>query len=449
MSGFKRREALKAGAVTGLALTGIATSMPVSGQTEAGVAWKLETDGAVRSSPTVSGGNTFVGSDDGNLYAAGADDGSIQWQFETDGEVRASPTVSPRGIVYFGSLDERLYAAETASGSETWRYGEFEVEGEVKYGATLGQDLVWFGSDGGGVFGMQPFQGERDFDFSVGPPIEAPPRIVGEQLVFANERGTVYVMDIGLANVEERLQFVANVPSPMAVQDQTIYLDSEFEGFNAINIDDGEVTWTTELEGWAANAAPGLAENTLFVAGGESGNVYALETETGNQVWQFEAGGPVETTPEVANGTVYVGSDDGNVYAIDQGSGEQVWQFEIGDSIRSSPTVADGLLYVGSDDGSLYALDIEAIEGGLESEEEEQQEGEQQEEEQQDEEQQEEEQQEEQEEEAMDEEEESTQEEESQEEEPDGDGPGFGVGATLAGLGGATYLLRERLGNEE
>ena len=40
-----------------------------------GVLWRKQTGGAVRSSPTISGGVVFVGSSDGNLYALDANTG--------------------------------------------------------------------------------------------------------------------------------------------------------------------------------------------------------------------------------------------------------------------------------------------------------------------------------------------------------------------------------------
>ena len=43
---------------------------------------------------------------------------------------------------------------------------------------------------------------------------------------------------------------------------------------------------------------------------------YALDANTGALLWSYTTGGPVESSPAVANGTVYVGSDDGNLYAF-------------------------------------------------------------------------------------------------------------------------------------
>ena len=51
-----------------------------------------------------------------------------------------------------------------------------------------------------------------------------------------------------------------------------------------------------------------------------------------------------------------MGSDDGSVYMVALADGQQLWTYEIGQSVGSSPAVAEGRLVIGSDDGSVYAF---------------------------------------------------------------------------------------------
>jgi glucose dehydrogenase len=62
------------------------------------------------------------------------------------------------------------------------------------------------------------------------------------------------------------------------------------------------------------------------------------------------------SSPAVANGVVYVGSDDHNVYALNANTGAQLWSYSTGGNVDSSPAVANGVVYVGSDDHNVYAL---------------------------------------------------------------------------------------------
>jgi len=79
--------------------------------------------------------------------------------------------------------------------------------------------------------------------------------------------------------------------------------------------------------------------------------------------WRFQTGGPVVSSPVLADGVLYIGSDDANVYALDPSSGALKWKFataakgQPGAPVRSTPAVADGAVFFGCYDGNFYAVD--------------------------------------------------------------------------------------------
>src|SRR5205823_9213817 len=88
-------------------------------------------------------------------------------------------------------------------------------------------------------------------------------------------------------------------------------------------------------------------------------------------LWTAATGADVYSSPAVANGVVYVGSQDGKLYAFDAAgttncSGTPktcypLWtaanSTAISDAVNSSPAVANGTVYVGFNDFKLYAFD--------------------------------------------------------------------------------------------
>ena len=58
------------------------------------VLWSYETGDSVLSSPAVSGGVVYVGSDDSDVYALDASTGDLIWSYETGDYVFSSPAVS-------------------------------------------------------------------------------------------------------------------------------------------------------------------------------------------------------------------------------------------------------------------------------------------------------------------------------------------------------------------
>ena len=74
-------------------------------------------------------------------------------------------------------------------------------------------------------------------------------------------------------------------------------------------------------------------------------------------VWRFKAGGEIKSSPAIADGRVYVGSWDKHVYALDVQTGKQVWSETLDDMVEASPTLVDNVVYIGTLAGTLYALD--------------------------------------------------------------------------------------------
>lgn len=64
-------------------------------------------------------------------------------------------------------------------------------------------------------------------------------------------------------------------------------------------------------------------------------------------LWTFTTAGPVETSPAVVDGIVYVGSNDGCVYALNAADGTLIWNYSTGGPVQSSPAVVDGVVYIG------------------------------------------------------------------------------------------------------
>lgn len=82
---------------------------------------------------------------------------------------------------------------------------------------------------------------------------------------------------------------------------------------------------------------------------------------TGNpyRSWRYDTGGPLKSTPVVADGIIYVGGFDGNLHAIDLATGKGKWTFPAGDNpILGAPAVQAGLVFVCSG-FTLYAIDTD------------------------------------------------------------------------------------------
>ncbi|GAH79645.1 unnamed protein product [marine sediment metagenome] len=98
-----------------------------------------------------------------------------------------------------------------------------------------------------------------------------------------------------------------------------------------------------------------MTDDTLYI--GSDNKLLAIDLQSQQKRWEFEAEGVISSSPALVDTTIYVGSEDGRLYAVDATTGEKLWDILTGDKITSSPAVADGTVYISSHDGNLYAIE--------------------------------------------------------------------------------------------
>ncbi|MCD6291313.1 MAG: PQQ-binding-like beta-propeller repeat protein, partial [Anaerolineae bacterium] len=152
-----------------------------------------------------------------------------------------------------------------------------------------------------------------------------------------------------------------------------------YDGFYALDLANQTTLWAQKaLDADNEFSSPAVANGMVYF-GTWKGDVYALNTTTGNVKWQHNVA-PEDTSPQVyspvvANGAVYVtveayrpSEDDPSytphvlsVYALDATDGHELWHTDVasvdGNSAISDPTLVDGVIYVGTRDQGTFALD--------------------------------------------------------------------------------------------
>ncbi len=74
--------------------------------------------------------------------------------------------------------------------------------------------------------------------------------------------------------------------------------------------------------------------------------------------WQYQADGPIRSSPAVVAGTVFVASVDGTVHALALATGERRWIASVGAELGgATPLVVEGLVIVGDRGGAMHAFD--------------------------------------------------------------------------------------------
>ena len=171
--------------------------------------------------------------------------------------------------------------------------------------------------------------------------------------------------------------------TPVAVYNNMVFAgckDSDNDTFYALNMEDGSKIWSKYL-GEFGSAAPVVYEDKVFVTVKQyigisktraETKIIALDVNDGKYLWNQTVSGSIlaqndiaESTPAAYNDVLYVASPEGKVYALSTENGTILWQYQVysrgisGSILTSSPAYADSIVYVGTPDGYLYALDTE------------------------------------------------------------------------------------------
>jgi len=115
--------------------------------------------------------------------------------------------------------------------------------------------------------------------------------------------------------------------------------------------------WAFQLtnDTFHSSVQPVVADGKLFV-GTMGGRFYALDSETGKELWTYVADGPIFATATVDAGRVFVGTHRGTLYALDVQTGKPAWSYHTGGGIWVCPLAMEGLVMFGTRGGDFVAL---------------------------------------------------------------------------------------------
>lgn len=301
----------------------------------------------------------FVGSADHGLYAIDASDGDIVWRFETLGPVQSEPLYdATEDVVYFGSMDGSLYKVRARDGKLIYR---FATNGEVARPPVLTDDKIFFTNANDMLVAADRKTGKLKFyqkrDSAGGIEVGGYAGVaVGHGLVFtAFSDGIVmaYSQDDGA----ERWPIV-----DLAAVART---GADVETLKYLDID------TTPV---LANTRGG----PVVIVASYEGGVFALDAESGRQVWRNDRtlgvtelvmyeqpkGYSKRLAAEVpARRILIASSGQTGLWGLDVETGEAMWRRRLPKGNVSAPAIVQGALLVAANRYGLFLFS--PLDGGL------------------------------------------------------------------------------------
>lgn len=300
------------------------------------VAWTAEIESWREFHPVIDSGTWFRTSPDGEVIAVSMADGTEQWWVEFDADsvsvlCALDDTVYVRSTTGTDSPDSTLHALSATDGTEQWhRSGSATsiVDG-VAYRTTDGLAALAVADGRGrwrsrGQFSTVSVSDETVFAVGVRDQETHPSQYDETVFAFSASNGT------------QRWEFHpdGNEISTPVVSDDTVYFETSASLVYAVSASDGTVRWKTVA---STGTAPVVTDDTVYVVNSES--LSALSTNDGSEQWRYTA--ELTSSPIVVGDTVFVGSADG-LYALAADDGSERWHFETQWPVKQSPAVVDG-----------------------------------------------------------------------------------------------------------
>ncbi|MDQ2051611.1 PQQ-binding-like beta-propeller repeat protein [Natronolimnohabitans sp. A-GB9] len=320
--------------------------------------------------PTHDGRTIVFAGDDGWVYAY-APTGELQWSTQTGAtELGFHGSAAIVGnTAFIGGYDGDLYALAIDSGEIVWRTRSSELDGALAIGSSPAYHdgnlyvVSEYGSpSSGALWEIDPDTGEPTWsdDRMWGQPHPSPTIDLETGRIFAGSNdGVVYCWEYPSlefawafeadADGEEReggaFRAGAEIKGTTAAYDGYGYVGSWDDTFYCIDLEDGSEEWAFETErSIMSNPAVDVDEGIVYM-GNDAGSVFALEADSGEELWSADVGGRVIGALTVTAETVLAGSYDSHLYALDKTTGDRRWRVQNRGRVTSAPVPVDGRIY--------------------------------------------------------------------------------------------------------
>jgi outer membrane protein assembly factor BamB len=344
-----------------------------------GLQWRVQTGGAVRSSPTLSGGVMYVGSSDGFLYALDAQSGAERWKFDAHSPVLSTPAVAA-GLVFFGARDGGLAALDAAMGKQVWAH-KAGADAPLAWGhesgdfytssPTVSGDKILYGGGDGFLYALRRADGRELWKLKTGGRIRSTPAVEGGTVFVGSFDGCLYAVELDSGKLKWRYETEGaklnsgdfgydrrSIQSSPSVADGAVFFGARDGFLYAVEESTGALRWRFDHKISWVNVSPSVADGMVYAGSSDARFVQAVNARTGSEVWRMKTDSLIWSSPSVAGGMLYTGDWAGNLYAVDRASGREAWRYRGQGRILTSPVVEGGRLYFGGDDGGVYAINF-------------------------------------------------------------------------------------------
>ncbi|MBL8232167.1 MAG: PQQ-binding-like beta-propeller repeat protein, partial [Bryobacterales bacterium] len=320
-----------------------ASKLPLEWAHDQNIAWRVDVPGMGQSTPVVFDGRIFLTSVEGpkkellNLFAIDLASGKVVWHKQMkssrphptgDRVSRAAPTPAVEGGRVYALFDAGDLFAFSRDGEQLWH-----VDFNQRYGV---------------------IQGGHDFGSSL--------RLHGERLyAHVSQAKPSYLVAIrkadgsGVWHNEMPMEGGYGTPVVTRHEGKDLLLASSQGGMIAYDAETGNELWKQVREGARGGGIPSLsvANGIAVVASADKGKSFAVRLADPSKIaWTAEAASTQYSSPLLHGGRAYLVNAVGVLFAVDLETGKQIWNTRLPGPVWASAIGAGDHLYFFTTEGS-------------------------------------------------------------------------------------------------
>ncbi|HMA37873.1 MAG TPA: PQQ-binding-like beta-propeller repeat protein [Chloroflexia bacterium] len=342
------------------------------------VLWRFPVGhGVIASTPAIAGGRVYFGDPEQGVYALDARSGQERWDFAADDFDAASPAIAD-GVVY-ATTRETVYALDGATGREQWEFSVADCALDYAGLANpiVVGGVVYVGGLKEAVYALDGQTGHERWRAAVTGGVPYSPAIANGLVYFGTDRldwqnrnanppRSFYALNRASGQVQWVLPVPGDVSASPTVVDGVVYFVSDEEILYAVDAQTGHVQWQSAIGGLDL-AVAAVAYGTVYVTTGSG--LHAVDRQTGVERWTFQQVDVASNryAAAIADGIIYIPSTGrqwsfrgfemaGYLYALDAQTGQEIWKYPLNNAVDVSPAIADGVIYLECERGYLCAL---------------------------------------------------------------------------------------------
>jgi outer membrane protein assembly factor BamB len=336
--------------------------------------WTFPTGGDIKSSPVISDGITYFGSNDAKVYAVEVSTGIEVWNSPVDSAVCGTAAIGIDAI-YIGTEGGFFYALSRANGSEFWHYqftdtGSSGSAGLYVNGAILHDNRVYFAANNGKVYGLDATDGSELFAAPTYEPgngnsLHTVPAYneADDTLIVTADSYDVMCFDAFDGTEIWRYDTADFIDCSPTLADGFAYFTNKDSAWKFdITTNPPVLVWNEELmnpDPFVVIASGALCDDYYFSLGFLAGKISAHGISDGVVDWTqpLDAIQGFSSSPAISGDTIFCASTVGVIYGFDTSTGTEVFSYDVGDYIgETSIAIADNRLLVGCNDDNMYCF---------------------------------------------------------------------------------------------